>query len=456
MKSIFVFSAMILLVTVSVAQQRTFDVIRYMPPKGWKQEAKKNILIYSTTNNKTKKWCQLLLITAKAGTGNMDADMESEWAELVVKPYNVTDIPAVSEMRQLDGWNVKSSSGSFVFDGMPVSILLTTFSGFNRCASIVTLSNSNEYSAKINNLLKTVHLLKPESATAETTSNNNANVTKSAYTFTTTNFDDGWTSVEKPDWVEVTKGDLKVLIHYPNKAADAYNSVLKAGDMNAWNLLVAPHYKGIRNFEYGSIQSFESVTFLCADATEAASGKNVHVVLFKLHDYQSNRRYLEFVTASKSGYEAVFGAYHRSEFDWEKTSVMQYRNKFAVAAADLTGNWSSTDFASLSYYYTSTGGYAGSTATSIADAFTFVNGTDYNSDHSGASGQVGAMKFSRQKYNGKYKASNWELQLTNRFNGRADTFDCRFEAVKGGRILILSESKEGGGFTSSYSLVRKF
>ena len=40
-------------------------------------------------------------------------------------------------------------------------------------------------------------------------------VSNSGVAFTTTNFDDGWTSTVHEDWVEVTKGNIKVLIHYP-------------------------------------------------------------------------------------------------------------------------------------------------------------------------------------------------------------------------------------------------
>ena len=43
------------------------------------------------------------------------------------------------------------------------------------------------------------------------------------------NFDDGWNSTAKEDWVEVIKGNLKVVLHYPNKAAEEYNSDLITG-----------------------------------------------------------------------------------------------------------------------------------------------------------------------------------------------------------------------------------
>jgi len=52
-------------------------------------------------------------------------------------------------------------------------------------------------------------------------------VAAGGYTFTTTNFDDGWTSTVQEDWVQVTKANIRVLIHYPNKNADKYNTLLQ-------------------------------------------------------------------------------------------------------------------------------------------------------------------------------------------------------------------------------------
>lgn len=272
----------------------------------------------------------------------------------------------------------------------------------------------------------------------------------SGYYFTVTNFDDGWVSTVKEEWVEVTKGTLKVLLHYPNKKADAYNSVLKEEDYTAWNTLVAPRYSNMKNFEWKSIQSWQSISFMEADATENASGKPVHIVLFKKHYSNGNGRYLEFVTVDKAGYENEFGAYHNNELDWDKTANMQYRNKFSVAANDLLGKWTTSDYASISYYYVNSGGLAGTTSTSTADEFTFTAGNNYQSQHSGASGMVGNMKFSNQVYKGKSTVTNWAITLTNRFEGATEKFDCYFEAVKGGRVLLMTDR-----LNTTHALVKK-
>jgi hypothetical protein len=129
---------------------------------------------------------------------------------------------------------------------------------------------------------------------------------------------------------------------------------------------------------------------------------------------------------------------------------MQYRNKFSVSANDLTGTWTTSDYASVSYYYVNTGGLASTSATTTADEFTFLAGNNYQSQHSGASGQVGSMKFSNQDYKGKSTVTNWNIVLSNRFQGATEKYDCYFEAIKGGRVLLMTDR-----LGTTHALVKK-
>jgi hypothetical protein len=58
------------------------------------------------------------------------------------------------------------------------------------------------------------------------------------FTFTTTNFDEGWMAKVETDWVRVTKGIINVLLHFAKEgttvAADPEPHII-----NAWNILVA-------------------------------------------------------------------------------------------------------------------------------------------------------------------------------------------------------------------------
>lgn len=445
MKQIFLSSVLFLIAVTAFCQRDSLDIITYKFPGGWQKKEQANLSVYSFINKKDNSWCQIGVYKSTASKGNIDADFESEWNELAATPYKITEVPEKSSVQEADGWKIMSGSGKFRFNDSNAVVIVTTFSGYGRCISIVATTANQRYLQDIIDFIGTIELKKPVTAMNDmnTLASNDFGPDntqrKDGYTFSTTNFDDGWTSVAKENWIEVTKNGVKVLLHYPNKTADAYNSVLKEEDYNAWNVLVVPRYNNVQNFEWGSIQSWESISFMQADATEKATGKAVHLVLFKKHYSNGNGRYLEFITNNKATYEKEFGAYQPVSYGWEKPAAMQYRNKFSVAANDLIGSWTTSDYASISYYYINTGGLAGTSTTSTADEFHFLAGNNYQSQHSGASGEVGNTKFSNQVYKGKSTVTNWNIILTNRFEGATETYDAYFEAIKGGRILIMTD-----------------
>ena len=57
--------------------------------------------------------------------------------------------------------------------------------------------------------------------------NNSSTANPSTFAFTSTNFDDGWQSTAKEDWVEVTKDNIKVLLHYPKAVSYTHLDVYK-------------------------------------------------------------------------------------------------------------------------------------------------------------------------------------------------------------------------------------
>lgn len=261
-----------------------------------------------------------------------------------------------------------------------------------------------------------------------------------------TQWDDGWVSRIKENWTELTKGKLRVYIFHPNKQADAYYSNLVEGNDNAADLLVLPYFSNITSLQDRGIQSFESITFYTADATENATKKNVHLVFFKKHYSTGNGRYMLAIADSKAEFEKEFGNRYinSSSWDymdqmksWDKLANMQWRNRFALSSALLSGKWSSGNSSTLSYYYVN-GGYAGATGVAVADEFNFLSNNKYESDHSGASGIVGNMQFSHVEYKGNYTIKDsWKLSFTNRFQGATEEFDGYFEAIKGGLLLNL-------------------
>lgn len=269
---------------------------------------------------------------------------------------------------------------------------------------------------------------------------------QNGFAFTTTNFDDGWTSTVQEDWVEVTKGNIKVQIHYPNKKADEYNSVLLDGLKTAWDVLVAPRYSSASNFEFKPIQSWQSIEFAEADMVENATGKTVHVVLFKKNFSGGGGKFLEFISANKNAFELEFGAYINEALapGWDKMAAMANYNKFAVGASDLIGKWT-TNFTGMTQYVNAyTGASAGADTHASNESFVFGADNTYKWDLGVASGFVGNIKFQSAKAAGKWSLlNNWQVHFSE-IEKKAKTYNAFFSCIKGARILWLQDTGYGG------------
>jgi hypothetical protein len=271
-------------------------------------------------------------------------------------------------------------------------------------------------------------------------------VANGKFAFSSTTFDDGWISTVQDDWVQVVKGNVKVLIHYPNKMADAYNSVLMDGLRNAWNILVAPKYSSASNFEFKPINSWQSIEFAEADAIEKTTGKSVHVVLFKMNYSSGSGKYLEFITPDKKTYELEFGAYHETSYGWEKVESMANYNRFAVATTDLNGKWTSNFSGLVQYVNANTGADAGANTHASNESFEFMTDNTYKWDIGVASGMVGNIKFQSAKSSGKLTLpNNWRINFSD-IEGKPRSYNAYFSCVKGARILWLEDAAYPTGY----------
>jgi hypothetical protein len=231
-----------------------------------------------------------------------------------------------------------------------------------------------------------------------------------------------------------------VLIHYPNKKADAYNSVVIEGLKNAWNILVAPRYSSASNFEFKPITGWQTIEFAEADMVEKVTGKSVHVVFFKMNYSNGSGKYLEFITTDKNSFEQEFGAYHQTTSGWEKMESMANYNKFAVAVTDLKGKWTSNFTGMQQYVNAYTGASAGADTHASNENFEFGAGNTYKWDLGVASGFVGNIKFQSVKSNGKFNLpSIWQVSFSD-IEGKPRTYNTFFTCIKGARVLWIGDT----------------
>lgn len=298
-------------------------------------------------------------------------------------------------------------------------------------------------------------------------------VTNSRFAFSTTNFDDGWTSTVQEDWVEVTKGSIKVLLHYP-KEGTIFPADPEPMTNAAWNILVAPRYSNLKNYKTCYVEDYKRPYFGMGYATENKTGNSVFIVLFR-----RGGGWIEVVTTDNNSFTREFG-FNPETIRWgaiseymggwvvnnsqgntvkadpevfDKLENMVGRNKFAVAASDLynTGEWK--DFFSSNTFYTNyyTGASAGMSTYSSSKWFVFKAGNNYHWELAAANSYGGQIAVAKAKGDGTYKSlNNWQLYFTE-MEGKPKTFDVYFSAIKGGRVLWMNDAQvPGSGIFTGY------
>ncbi len=444
---LFLFSA-----SISLAQKETFDLATYTAPKGWKKQSAESALQFSKEDAATGTYCLITLYKAIPGTANSKENFDLAWTSLVKEMVTVSTTPEMQAVTTENGWETQSGLAPFESDGNKGVALLVTASAVDKMVNLIVLTNTDVYEKDMTAFLESISLKKPGSATGKTVKPTTSTVkpqqikttTKAVgFAFTTTNFDDGWTSTVQEDWVEVKKAATKVLIHYPNKNADTYNSVLMDGLKNAWNVLVAPKYSSASNFEFKPITGWQSIEFAEADMVEKNTGNKVHVVLFKMNYSNGSGRYLEFITTNKQAFEKEFSAYQEKTYGWEKMEKMANYNKFAVSASDLKGKWT-TNFTGMTQYVNAyTGASAGADTHASNESFEFTPGNSYKWSIGVASGFVGNIKFQSVKSNGKFSVpNNWQVSFSD-IEGKPKTYNASFTCIKGARVLWLGDTGFG-------------
>jgi hypothetical protein len=144
-------------------QTETFELLTYAPPAGWQKEMKNNATSYFITDKKDNAWCRITIFKSTLSKGTIEENFESEWTTLVKNQYEVTEAPETSDVQEAEGWKIKAASGKFIFDKANAMVLITTITGYNRCLSIVALTNKQRYLSSIQTFVLSINLQKPDS-----------------------------------------------------------------------------------------------------------------------------------------------------------------------------------------------------------------------------------------------------------------------------------------------------
>jgi hypothetical protein len=268
------------------------------------------------------------------------------------------------------------------------------------------------------------------------------------FTFSITNWDDGWISIIDEDKVVVKKNQIKVFIYFPLQYDDKARS---SGRDYFWDHFIARQFR-VLSKQYrdgGEVMAAFQPPYIEGSAIDSKSGEACFLGFYITSDAGFMYPTLVIAPDESSLHRQFPNAADKYHSD---IPGMRNYNKFAIGKKDLTGTWTGGTSAAMNYYNAYSGNYLGMNAVVGSDEFHFNTDDTYSSVHKGASGMVGSMKTYQQKFEGKLLVSNWQISLSNRQNGATKVYYAYFEAVKGGSILHLQDKEASAMW---YHLVKK-
>ncbi len=258
------------------------------------------------------------------------------------------------------------------------------------------------------------------------------------FTFNTTNFDDGWTGTVQENWVEVTKGTVKVLLHYPRPEEKQYISQQDDRTKFFWDLLVAPRYSSLSNFELLSYNYSSEPAYYAAGNVTASSGNTVYVTLFS----KGRSGWIEIITPDKNTFVNTFNINNPGSYfsEWEPLSRLSNYNKFAVSASDLVGKWTTQFSSSMALYNVYTGIYAGASNYASTQSFYFSGDKKYHWKLVTMRGNVAGANTEHTESDGSWQLQgNWLLSCSD-IGKFAKKYNVYFSCIKGARILHMEDT----------------
>ncbi len=442
-------------VGISAQKPEKFDIISFKTPKGWQKEINKNAVQFGVDDTATGGTCLITMFKPLPGSNDSRVNFESAWEKIVKETISVSGAPQMQSPMSENGWTAESGLAQYESDGKKGLVLLVTITGQSKMVNILILTNTDKFQSEIAAFLESVDLPKVEAAKVQSKikpTETASPVRKSHYQFSTTNFDDGWNSAEQEDWVEVVKGKIKVLIHYP-KEGTIFPADPEPLTNAAWNILVAPRYGNLKNYKTAYITAYNRPYLGMGYAAEKASGKQVFILLFR----QGNTGWLEFIAPDKNSFIEQY-KFDPETIRWDSeidllTPLVQMvnYNKFAVAASDFNGTWTS-DFTGLQQMYNVyTGNYAGMNINQSNEEFTFGTGNSYSWKLLVVNGTIGNVKYANVKSVGKFSIpNNWQVNFS-KIESTAKTYNAHWSCIKGARLLhLLDANAPGSGIYTVY------
>jgi len=199
---------LVLFATQAYCQKEKFDIITYAPLKGWKKDAKEQIVSFTKLNESTGSFGVIVLYASAASNGDIEKDFSSEWKDLAVDTHQADPNPQAEKETTADGWNAMTAAAPIKLEGVDCYLVLTVFSGFGKRVSVLASLNDSSYLAQFDVFLRNMSIDKKGKMMA-TNNTVSATTTGAKQKFGSVLYASpaGWQVTKYPDGVIIVPGD---------------------------------------------------------------------------------------------------------------------------------------------------------------------------------------------------------------------------------------------------------
>ncbi len=419
-------------------RKKTFDIFSYKAPAGFMLKENKDKLFYQKTEGKN--YCQLILYPAVVSQSDAEKDFAKNWNFFARNPSEKVNDPESKDIDSLNGWKTIFGAAKGVFNKQMFAVTLSTFTKDSITFYIAAVFTDKKYipfaqefiASVVPDENKFVHSSgkKNEPVQHINAGTNTTIIASSSITKSTTTFNDGWTATLTNDFVKLTKAATELRLHYIDKALDdARPNTIDAPEYY-WSKYVEPYFT-VSNVQKWSGVQYPVIYHLQANAVEKKTGKACFVAIKIV--YSGGARPIVVIAPNQNSYQQQFP--YPNDIDPYLNA-----NKFAVTTSDIIGTWKGGGGGGVEYYNAYSGTYAGMSAVSATDEFSFNTNGTYSSTYRSASMNNGGTQFGGQDFKGNFSVTDWSLTATNRYGGKTTTYNAHLIAVKNGYLLYMADA----------------
>lgn len=414
---------------------KSFDIFSYISPAGFTVKDTGAKLFLNKTEGKN--YCQLFIYPAITGENDIEKDFKKNWDFFARNKEQKVSDPETKDNDTLNGWQTIFGAAKGFFNKQMFTITVSTFTKDSLTYYIASVFTDKKFIPVVQQFIAGVKpnenkivrnkSQEPEKnipITSNTQPSENMGITRP-----TTTFNDGWAANALTDYVKLSKAGTELRLHYIDKALDDVRPNTIDAPEYYWSKYVEPYFT-VSNLQKWSGVQYPVIYHMQANAIEKQTGKACFVAIKIV--YAGGARPIVVITPDQNSYLQQFP--HPNDID-----PMLNANRFAVTANDIIGTWKGSGGGGVEYYNAYSGTYAGMSAVSSTDEFTFNGDGTYSSMYRSASMNNGGAQFGGQDFKGNFSVKDWSITATNRYGGKTTTYNAQLIAVKNGYLLYMSD-----------------